>query len=210
MLKKLLTNIWVNMSVLNDKLFYHGADFGRWMTNSELGIDDSHGNPYAPTLPWNYQKALRKMSISDQDSCLDIGCGKGRAMYIISQYGFKRVDGYDLSEELVKIANDNLRLLKVEDRCHAMVADAETYERYDDYNYLFLGNSVPMEVFKSMMKHVEESIVRKPRKVTLLYQNPEERDHLEKNTSFSLKKVYKSWLSPINTTWFDLYIYTND
>ena len=91
-----------------------------------------------------------------------------------------------------------------------MVADAETYERYDDYNYLFLGNSVPMEVFKSMMKHVEESIARKPRKVTLLYQNPEERDHLEKNTSFSLKKVYKSWLSPINTTWFDLYIYTND
>lgn len=208
LIKRILSKIWQCGCMANDKLFYHGADFGRWKEVDELGIDESHGNPYQTSTPGNLKRALRDMKITDKDSVLDIGCGKGRTMYILSKFPFRKIDGYDISEELVRTANENFNLLNVDDRCRAVTDDAETFDGYDDYDYLYLFNSVPREVFKSLIHNIQLSLKRRPRKVVLMYMHPEHEQYLLENSDFVPAGRYRSPMT-LFVDWFDLAVYTN-
>ena len=173
-----------------------------------MNFDESHGNQYQPSTTANLKRVLKRMSISKEDVILDIGCGKGRAMYIMSQFEFGKIRGYDLSKELTEIAEDNFKKLGINDRCSAMQADAETFEEYDEYNYFYYFNSVPREVFVKMIGHVQESIRRKPRKVTFIYMHPENEDYLIKNTDMKKFDREGSFISLL-VDWFDLACYSN-
>ena len=129
-------------------------------------------------------------------------------MYILSGYPFAQIDGYDISEELVETANKNFKLLHVEDRCHAFVGDAETFNEYDKYNYFYCFNSVPLDVFKYVVTNIQESLKRNPRKITFIYMHPVEEQYLLDNSDLHLVSRQKSSLS-LAIDWFDLAIYSN-
>jgi predicted RNA methylase len=38
---------------------------------------------------------------------MDIGCGKGRAVFVAEKLGFSRLRGIELDESLVAVANEN-------------------------------------------------------------------------------------------------------
>ena len=91
-------------------------------------------------------------------------------MYLMERFPFRKIGGYDLSEELVQIANQNFQKLGIS-RCHAIQADAMAYEDYDEYNYFYIFNAFPQEVFERMMNRVLESLKRS------FNRKPEEPDH---------------------------------
>ena len=130
--------------------------------------------------------------------------GKGKAMYLMERFPFRKIGGYDLSEELVQIANQNFQKLGIS-RCHAIQADAMAYEDYDEYNYFYIFNAFPQEVFKVMISHVLESIRRQPRTCYFIYLHPVCHEYLVSHTPFRLIYKRRSVVS-----WFDYYCYQYD
>lgn len=195
-----LCSLWQGAAIRNDQLFRGNADFSSWMSQEEAGFTEGMGNQYQPSTD-ALVKVLKRFPISEEDAIIDLGCGKGKAMYLMGRFPFKKIYGYDLSKELVHIANQNFQKLQLS-RCHAIQADAMTYLDYDEFNYFYIFNSFPQEIFQVMIGHVMESISRRPRDCYFIYLHPVCHDYLVTHTPFRL--IYKRRSVVF---WFDYYCY---
>lgn len=197
-----LCRIWQNRAKENDRRFRSDCDFSGWMSPEEAGFSEEVGNQYQPTTD-KLVKVLRHFSIGEDDSILDIGCGKGKAMYLMSQLPFGKIRGYDISEKLVDIANENFDRLGTK-QCHAVQGNALEYKDYDEFNYFFIFNSFPEEVFRVMIRHLMDSLYRHPRRCIFIYLHPVCHNYLIQNTPFRLVYKKRSFFR-----WFDYFCYEN-
>lgn len=195
---KILCGIWQGAARRNDRLFRGDADFSEWMSQEEAGFSEGKGNQYQPSTD-ALVKVLKRFPVSEKDAILDMGCGKGKAMYLMSRFPFGKISGYDLSEELVHIANQNFQKLGLS-RCRAVQADAAAFGDYDAYNYFYIFNAFPQEVFERMMNRVLESLKRRPRNCYFIYLHPVCHEYMVSHTPFRLIYKRKSLVS-----WFDYY-----
>ncbi len=195
----LLCKIWQFSSRIKDHLFLRGCDFSYWDTPKELDGHEDKGNKYQPSTD-SLKKVLKKLNISKDDSIIDIGCGKGKALYVMSKFPFKKVAGFDISKKLVDIAKKNMKILGV-DKVEIFTADACDFNKYDDYNYFYMFNAVPEKVFKKTIDNIEKSLKRKQRDCYFIYLNPVCEDILLKN-GFKEFDHYKSFIK-----WFDYKCY---
>ena len=195
-----LRKAWIWCSKWEDKRL--GVDFSSWRSNEELGIDKERGNQYQPTTR-GLRRVLKKLPVGPEDAIIDIGCGKGKAMYLMSSFPFGRIDGFDLSEDLCAIARQNLKRLKME-KSRVYCGDAVTFDQYDAYNYFYIFNSFPEAVFQKMLAHIQKSLECKPRKVYFIYLNPVYHDCLIKSGTFSFLFEQKALIS-----WFTYRCYEN-
>ncbi|MCD8150430.1 MAG: class I SAM-dependent methyltransferase [Clostridiales bacterium] len=184
---RLCCQIWQRAAKINDRLLRGNGDFSGWMSQEEAGISKEKGNQYQPSTD-ELVKVLEKFNIGKGDHILDIGCGKGKAMYLMSSFPFGSIEGYDLSEKLVQIANENFAALKLE-QCRAVQADTAVFDDYERYNYFYIFNSFPQEIFEQMMDHILDSLDRNPRKCTFIYLNPVCHEYMVKHTPFQM--VYR-------------------
>ncbi|MDO4261464.1 MAG: class I SAM-dependent methyltransferase [Eubacteriales bacterium] len=198
----LLCDVWQRAAMKNDRRFRGNCDFSGWMSQEEAGFTEREGNKYQPASD-KLVKVLEHFPVKVEDSILDIGCGKGKAMYLMSRLPFGTIRGYDLSGRLVDIANDNFHRLGV-GQCHAFQANAMEFDGYDDFNYFFIFNSFPQEVFEVMMGRLVESLKRKPRKCVFIYLHPVCHQYIVTQTPFRL--VYKKRAL---TRWYDYFCYEN-
>lgn len=196
----MICRIWQGAARRNDRLFRGDADFSKWMSQEEAGFEKGKGNQYQPSTG-ALVKVLKRFPVSSEDAILDMGCGKGKAMYLMSRFPFGKISGYDLSDELVRIANQNFQKLELS-RCHAFWADAAAFDGYDEFNYFYIFNAFPQEIFKVMIEHVMKSLERKPRNCYFIYLHPVCHEYLQSHTPFRLVCKRKSFVS-----WFDYYCY---
>lgn len=173
-----------------------GLDFNGTILQEELGTDRNHCSAYMPANP-AVKKVLKELCISQKDSILDVGCGKGKAMSYMLSFPFQRIDGLDISEKLIKVAERNFSILREKQRIALYICDARDFDGYDNYNYLFFYNPFPRTVMKVIKEHILESLRRFPRKMTIIYENPVDRDLFE-NGEFQWEQyVYDICPQPI-------------
>lgn len=196
----MLCSLWQGAARRNDRLFRGDADFSEWMSQEEAGFSEGRGNQYQPSTD-ALVKVLKRFPISSKDAILDMGCGKGKAMYLMSRFPFGKIRGYDLSEELVQIASRNFQKLGLA-RCRAVQADATVYEDYDEFNYFYIFNAFPQEIFEAMTGHLMDSLKRRPRDCYFIYLHPVCHEYLANYTPFRLIYKRRSLVS-----WFDYYCY---
>ena len=196
----MLCSLWQGVAQRNDRLFRGDADFSEWMSQEDAGFSEGRGNQYQPSTD-ALVKVLKRFPISSKDAILDMGCGKGKAMYLMSRFPFGKVRGYDLSEELVQIASQNFQKLGLS-RCRAIQADATVYEDYDEFNYFYIFNAFPQEIFEVMIGHLMDSLERRSRDCYFIYLHPVCHEYLVSHTPFRLTYKRKSLIS-----WFDYYCY---
>ena len=150
----------------------NGTNFSGRMYWDEIGTTVERANDYSPT-PDKLIETLEKFHISAKDAILDLGSGKGYAMYLMSKYGFGKIGGVELSELLCDIAKDNLdKMMPKGLNWEVINCDAGKWDGYEKYNYFFMYNPFPREVLIEVKRRIEESIIERPRKVTLLYLMP--------------------------------------
>ena len=202
-IRQILGKIWQVMAIINDKLFRHGCDFSGWATQEELGFSEKKGNQYQPSTN-GLSKILKSFEITSNNAIIDIGCGKGKAMYLMSKCPFSQVSGFDISKELVNIANQNFSHLGLKN-CVAEWGDAETFDDYDRYNYFYMFNAVPKEIFIKVMDHISESIRRNPRCAIFIYLNPVYDKYIIEHTDFRLLSLKKSFIP-----WFEYRCYKTE
>jgi SAM-dependent methyltransferase len=152
------------------RMTYRGIDL-RGANPADLGLSEDRSAGHRDSGGPDLDRILKGFSISRSDSVLDIGCGKGGAMLTLAKYPFARVDGLELSPQLVRIAQHNLERMHISNAT-LFCCDALNFSELDHYNYFYMYNPFPEIVMRPMMDNIVSSFRRLPRKVTLIYKNP--------------------------------------
>jgi SAM-dependent methyltransferase len=146
-----------------------------------LGQVDLHDDPtevvserthyYADSGGLAFDNIISSFNITPNDAIIDFGCGKGGILISLSKYPFSKITGVEISPELIAIARENIRKLKirnVEIKC----CDAAEFNDLEEYNYVYFFDPFPCVVMKDVLHNIEKSISAHPRKVTIIYLNP--------------------------------------
>jgi SAM-dependent methyltransferase len=136
-----------------------------------LGLSRDRAKAYMNSGGPALTDALKNLSITASDSVLDIGCGKGGAMLTLARYPFSRVDGLELSPELVRIGSENLTRAGFR-KGKILEGDAAEFRDLDGYTFFYLYNPFPEPVLALALNNIVDSQRRVPRKITLIYMTP--------------------------------------
>jgi SAM-dependent methyltransferase len=150
--------------------------------------DAIHNEPgsYA-FLEWG----VKKTGIdSSEIHFLDVGCGSGCMVAFVHCLGAASSRGIDLDTEGLSVAKRNIqKALSLRPAAPGNlgidVADAALFDFPDPVNMIFLFNPFGNDTFKSFLSRVEESLLRNPRTIHLIYQLP----------SFPNSLFEKGWVS---------------
>lgn len=144
-----------------------------------LGLERTQSHDHCATPGPELRHLVKTLHATASDKFLDIGCGKGSALIALADCPFSRIAGCDISPELIRIAEKNLRQLHIE---HASLycADAAKFTDIDEYTYFYFFNPFPRAVFEAVIGNIRESLLRAPRQITIIYRNPIFADSMER------------------------------
>lgn len=167
----------------------------------ELQLPEERCHYYANSGGLHLAKVLDSLKITPRDAIVDFGAGKGGALITMSHYPFARIMGVEISPELVAIARQNLAKLGITN-VEMVVSDATNFLDLDGYNYFYFFSPFPGHVMESVIRNIGDSLVSAPRKVTIIYFNPEYHEAVVTDSPFV--KV-----AELHHHELDYYIYTN-
>ena len=174
-----------------------GVDFKRNIKKSKSAVLQKYYN-YEHTIEEDLVNVLNDLKISKNDKILDIGCGKGYALYLMHQFNFKNIDGIELSKKLSDIAKKNFALIKKKTNIYNV--NAINFKYYKNYNFFYMFNPFNSSTMEIVLNKIIKTINKK--KIYIIYNNPTCHVILSKN--FSLVKKYKDkWNNGI-------YLYSNE
>jgi len=85
----------------------HGTDTGGFIYGS--GLSTLFGTAYIGSSPSSLRPALAALPLSPDDfTFIDLGCGKGRALFVAAELPFRRLIGVEMAGELCEIARANV------------------------------------------------------------------------------------------------------
>ncbi len=158
--------------------FYYGIETRKRVPLRRLRqLNSTVSFPYAPT-PWLILRRIFKhMPVQPSDVFLDMGCGKGRALFAASFFPFHRIIGVELAEDLCKSAQDNINafLGKSEGRAkkiEVICADAAKFRVPQEVTVLFMFDAFQGECFRSLVQNLKISLIEKPRPFHVIYVFP--------------------------------------
>ena len=161
------------------------------MDNEQTKVNKSDGvyfssSAYFPEL----KKVLNDLGISEKDSILDYGSGKGALLVLFRKYRFKKIAGVELSGKLLQIADRNFRKLNISN-LSLFHSDARQFKDLEDYNYFYFYNPFPCEIMAVVLRNIVDSIEKLPRTVKLIYCNPKCHELIVNSGFFSEVKKYQ-------------------
>lgn len=141
---------------------------------TELGFDNPEYVHYQPSSWRHLDRALEGCEVGPGDVFLDLGCGKGRIVYLAAQRPFDRVVGVEIAPELLAVAQRNVDRNSARLACDVelVAADVVEYAVPDDVTYVYLYNPFVGDVFRAALGGLIASLDRRPRPMTLIYANP--------------------------------------
>jgi SAM-dependent methyltransferase len=136
---------------------------------------------YNPVGWLTLRRLLPRLEVSDSDVFLDLGSGKGRAVFLAARdYPFRRVIGIEISRHLNAIAQANIDRNRERLRCQdveLLTGDLFDYEIPDDATVVFFALP-PQPRFDSLIDKLFESVDRRPRRLRFIYGNPIQHEEL--------------------------------
>lgn len=107
---------------------------------------------------------------------IDIGAGKGRAVFLAAAYPFKKIIGVELAAELCSVMQQNIRTYRnKKQRCfdiECVCADANDFAIPDDDCVFFIFNTLRRAALEELVGRLEQSLAMRERSLIVLYLNP--------------------------------------
>ena len=144
-----------------------GIEFSKITPVSELGLDPKkvfHGSSSGGR---ELKTVISRLNIKDTDRILDIGSGKGGAINTFYTFPFERIDGVEISKELVNITNNNIKKLNLK-KTQIFCLNACEFSQYGSYNFFYLYNPFDLKTLKKTVL----LIIAQQKHFTLIYNNP--------------------------------------
>jgi SAM-dependent methyltransferase len=143
--------------------------------HTELGLDSPEYEHYESSGWFSLRRGLRGRPVTRDDVFIDFGCGKGRVLRQAARQPFARVIGVDINERMAALARANLEADEAARRCRetdVVVSNMASEPIPDDVTVAYLFNSVKGAAFSALIERIEESLDRRPRRLTLIYAQP--------------------------------------
>jgi hypothetical protein len=132
--------------------------------------------PYAPIPYRSFFAVMREVEIRPgEDVFLDYGAGRCRAMVLAARLPFRRVLGVEIEPSLVDTARENIRQASRRLRCRdveIVTADAAEFGCPDDATVLHFFDPFAGAILEQVMAKVRASLLRAPRRLTILFADP--------------------------------------
>jgi SAM-dependent methyltransferase len=170
------------------------------LTSSVAANELDHASIYQPINYYVAEWLFNQIEPTDilEKRLLDAGCGRGRVLAMGAYFGFKHITGIDISPKLCHESIETVdRLVEKYPETHFEVLqeDACSYKIPDDTSTIFLFNPFDKVIMEPFVQHVLKSLERKPRKLKILYANPECRQVWEEAGFVKVAEVRKlKWL----------------
>jgi SAM-dependent methyltransferase len=173
----------------------------RGLDTSAFATEPEHDHPdrlhYRPS-PWHVlPRALHYLGVSDRDTFVDFGCGKGRVVHQAARWPFRRVIGVEISPILAEVARTSLAARRHQHRCRdveIIVADAAEFRVPDDLTVAYFFRPFTNETLDSVLRGIVDSIDRRPRCVRLIYVCPQDSPQVLATERFRLLREQRSKL----------------
>lgn len=169
----------------------YDLDFEGYYSAASLNLDSKDVTGYEPC--YNFSNLLRKCKIKNNDTFIDIGSGKGCALYYAKKFPFSLIDGIEISKSLSDISSENIKKIN-DNRLHIYNMDARDFLKYDDYNYFYMYNPCKEEACTMILNLILNSYKANKRTITVIYQTPKFKDLFINN---GFKVVYSNKRSVI-------------
>lgn len=138
--------------------------------------------------PESVFEILTKIDITENDSILDIGAGRGFIMTLCYILPFKLIGGVEISKKDVEIMKNNFNELKINfDKIKIYDYDILNFNDYDKYNYFYFYNPFGEEIFELIIKNIK-SYSKNPKIIYLNIHENHEKKLLDNN--FILEKSF--------------------
>ena len=118
-------------------------------------------------------------SISADDVFYDLGCGKGRALAVMSRLPFARLVGVEVDRELAAAAAENMRRRRRRRAPIEIRSENVLDTDLDDGTVFFLDNPFGAATTRKLVRMLDESLSRHPRRLIIAYHNPENAEVLD-------------------------------
>ena len=172
---------------LTDQVWSRGLD------TSPDTIEPEHQHPdrvgYVPSPWYALPRALYYLGVSDRDTFVDFGCGKGGVVHQAARHAFRRVIGVEISPVLADIARKNLAARRRQHRCRnveIVVSDVTQFSVPDDLTLGYLFDPFMNETLDAALRSIIDSIDRRPRRVRLIFVPPIQRSQILSTGRFRL------------------------
>ena len=138
---------------------------------STLGLPPDRANPYGNSGGPSLARLLRGLPVPPGSRLVDLGSGKGGAILTLARCGFEEIVGVELSPELIRAGEANLRRAGV--RGVAFVhADAAGFVDLDRFTHVYMYHPFPCVVVERVVTNLGASLARRERRLTVIYANP--------------------------------------
>jgi len=137
----------------------------------------SHAKAYEPVTEEIMQSVLGMLPPLDLSNFLfiDLGSGKGRALFVAASYPFREIIGVEYSKELHEVATRNVRTYRNPDqKCFdikPVCADATTFDLPRYPTVCVMNNPFDESMVAVAARNFDESVRAAPRPFFLLYLN---------------------------------------
>ncbi|MDP9050111.1 MAG: class I SAM-dependent methyltransferase [Acidobacteriota bacterium] len=165
----------------------NGTDTGGLIAGADLAsghASDLHIAGYAAVPPSRFRNIVGRWQVSNPPHPLadytfvDIGCGKGRALLLSAEYGFREVVGVELNPSLAAIARSNADLWSTAGKARSPIrveqADAAELSFPPSPCVVFLFNPFGLELMRHLASRMAADFHNREDDLEVLYYKPEQ------------------------------------
>jgi Histone methylation protein DOT1 len=164
-------------------------DTGGEVLLKDIGLEHPDRYRYVPSGRSVIPRLLRRIGAGAEDVFIDVGSGKGRAVFQAARWPLKRVIGIELAEELNEVARYNVEHNRDRLKCkdvELITCDALEYVFPDDLTIAYFYHPFGGETFERVLRNLIASFDQNPRDLHLIYGYPLEVGAIERTGRFEL------------------------
>jgi SAM-dependent methyltransferase len=159
---------------------YH-VDTSGHLQGTVLGLgpggDPNSNTGYGGSQPSIIRAALSATPNPERAAFVDIGCGKGRALIVASEFAFRSVVGIEISPELARIAEQNAAVIAREQPGRTPIT-VITGDALDIHNLpsgdlvVYLFNPFGKNLTERLRSNIETALSQETRTIYIISYNP--------------------------------------
>ncbi|MDB5963741.1 MAG: hypothetical protein JWQ72_241 [Polaromonas sp.] len=157
----------------------HGTSTSGCEIASDFAADESetaHFNAYLGSQPQVIRMALGLLPPLQSFTFVDLGCGKGRPLFVASEFAFRHVIGVEFSPQLAETARSNAAIIaqRYPQRppVQVVTADAGSFALPPGNLVIFLYHPFGQDVMSRVVTQIERALAAEARSVYVVYYNP--------------------------------------